>query len=111
MTHKTVEAAQQQSRRAYERLALLGGVRNNAALPLEILNELTRLLPEDVWVQQMQYDGETLSLTGYAKSASPLLQILADSGYFESPQFLSAIGRTPEGKDVFRIGVRIRKNK
>lgn len=108
---QAVEAAQQQSRRAYERLALLGGIRNQAALPLEILNELTRLLPEDVSLQQMQYDGETISLTGTAKSASPLLQTLADSSYFEGPQFLSAISRTPEGKEVFRIGVRIRKAK
>ena len=108
---QTVESAQQQSRKAYERLALLGGIRNTATQPLEIMDELTRLLPSDVWLQQMQYDEDTLSVSGLAKSASPLLQIFAGSSHFESPQFLSAISKTADGNEAFRIGVRLRKSK
>ena len=104
-----VERAQGQSRKAYERLALLGGIKSTATLPLEILNELTRILPEDVWLQQMQFDGDTLSLAGTAKSASQLLPTLAGSSYFDSPQFASAISKTADGKESFRIGVRLRK--
>ncbi|MBI2816748.1 MAG: PilN domain-containing protein [Acidobacteria bacterium] len=106
-----VEEAEQHSRQAYERLTLLEQTRKTATLPLEVLGELTRLLPDDAWVQGLQYDGTTVSLSGYAKSASPLLETLAASPYFESPQFLSAISKSGDGKELFRIGVRVRKGR
>src|SRR5450759_834067 len=96
-----VESAQEHSRKMYDRLTLLGDNRNAATVPIEILNELTRLLPDDAWLQELQYDGETLSLGGFAKSASPLLQALANSPYFENPQFLSAIAKLQDGKEGF----------
>jgi Tfp pilus assembly protein PilN len=108
---KEVEAVQDQSRKANERLALLSGTRSTATLPMEVLDELTRLLPDDAWLQSMQYDGDSLSLYGFAKSASPLLGALSNSSYFESPQFLSAISKAQDGKEIFRIGARIRKSK
>ena len=106
-----VETAQEHSRKMYDRLTLLEDNRNAATVPIEILNELTRLLPDDAWLQEWQYDGETLSLGGFAKSASPLLQVLANSPYFENPQFLSAIAKLPDGKEGFRIGVRLRRSR
>ena len=103
-----VETTQDRSRRTSDRLELLDGARRTAALPLEILSELTRLLPSDAWLQQMRYEGDSLALTGRAASASSLLQILAGSEYFESPQFSSAISRTRDGMEVFRISVQLR---
>ncbi len=103
-----VDITQDQNRKTLERLAFLVGARNSAALPLEILNELTRLLPEDVWLQQMHYEGNNLILVGLARSASGLLQTLAASDYFENPQFMAALNRTPDGNENFRIAVRLR---
>ncbi|MCH7978826.1 MAG: PilN domain-containing protein, partial [Acidobacteria bacterium] len=103
-----VETTRNRSQRIAERLELLDGVSYTAALPLEILSELTRLLPDDVWLQQMRYAGDSLTLTGNAASASGLLQLLARSEYFDSPRFLSAINPTPDGTELFRIEVRLR---
>jgi len=103
-----VETAQSRSQQLAGRLQLLEGAKSSAHVPLEILSELTRLLPEDVWLQQLQYDGSALALSGYARSASELLQTLAASAYFESPQFTAAISSTPDGDEIFRIGVRLR---
>ncbi|MBI4444090.1 MAG: PilN domain-containing protein [Acidobacteria bacterium] len=103
-----VETAQSRSQQLAGQLQLLEGAKSSAHVPLEILSELTRLLPEDVWLQQMQYDGSALALSGYARSASGLLQTLAASAYFESPQFTAAITSTPDGNEIFRIGVRLR---
>lgn len=108
---KAVDSAEQQSRKTYEHLALLAGLKNTSLLPLEILDELTKQLPPDAWLQQVQYDENTVMLAGYVKSAAPLLQTLAASNLFESPQFLSAISKTPDGMEAFRIGVRLRKAK
>lgn len=103
-----MERTQAKSQKSIERLALLANARNSAALPLEVLNELTRLIPPEVWLQQFAYDGENLTLNGFATAASGLLQTLADSPYFENPQFKSSITRTADGKEVFVIGVRVR---
>ena len=103
-----VETAQEKSRGMADRLVLLAGVKNSAILPLEILQELTRLLPADAWLQQLQYDGDTVTLAGTATSASGMLPTLAASPYFEGVQFASAITRTPDGKEVFRIALRLR---
>ena len=102
------EPTRARSQSVAERLERLAGMKSAAGLPLEILSELTRLLPEDLWLQQMQVEGNTLALAGYARSASGLLQTLVASPYFESPQFTAPITSTPDGQEVFRIGVRLR---
>ena len=103
-----LETTQAGAETARERLQLLAGVRQSATLPLEILNELTRVLPQDVWLQQLAYEGDTLTLNGVAPAASGLLQTLAASPYFENPQFRSSISRTPDGQETFAISVRLR---
>lgn len=103
-----LETTQANTDTARERLQLLAGVRQSAALPLEILHELTRILPAEVWLQQFAYEGESVTLDGFAPAASGLLQTLAASPYFENPQFRSSISRTPEGQERFAIGVRLR---
>jgi Tfp pilus assembly protein PilN len=103
-----LETTQASAETARERLQLLAGVRQSATLPLEVLHELTRILPEEVWLQQLAYEGDTVTLTGFAPAASGLLQTLAASPYFENPQFRAAISRTPDGKEAFAIGVRLR---
>jgi Tfp pilus assembly protein PilN len=102
------QSADDQSREAYQRVALLRNLRRTVVLPLEMLNSLTVALPDDVWLENVQFDGTTLTMSGYASSASQLLQTLAASAYFETPQFLSPVRRNQDGKDIFRIGMRLR---
>jgi general secretion pathway protein L len=105
---RELEAAQTGAENAQARLRLLGEARQSARVPLAILNELTRLLPQEVWLQQFSYDGQTVNLTGTAPAASGLLQTLAESAYFENPQFRSSISRTREGEERFTITARVR---
>jgi general secretion pathway protein L len=103
-----LEQRQEQDRRVYEQLATLARLRLSSAVPLELLDELTRRVPSDAWLQGVQYDGNSVSLTGSAASATAVLQALADSDRLESPQFLSAVTRSNDGKESFRIGARLR---
>ena len=105
---RELEVAQIGAEDAQARLSLLRGVRQSARVPLAILNELTRILPEDVWLQQFGYDGQTVNMTGTAPAASGLLQTLAESPYFENPQFRSSISQTREGQERFTINARVR---
>jgi len=103
-----LERIQDQNRRVFERLATLANLGRSASLPMELLDELTGLLPEDAWLQQLQFDGNAVNLAGTAASASAVLQALTEANRLESPQFLSAITRTQDGKEGFRIGARLR---
>jgi Tfp pilus assembly protein PilN len=103
-----LEKLQGASRETMTHLAALGGFRQSGALPLDLLDELTRILPADAWLQQVQYEGNAVTLTGTAQSASAVLQALSASNYFDAPQFSASLTRTPEGKEVFRIGARLR---
>lgn len=103
-----LEAAQTGAEEAQARLQLLNGARQSARAPLAVLSELTRILPQDVWLQQFSYDGQTVNITGTAPAASGLLQTLAASPYFENPQFRSSISKTPDSQERFVISARLR---
>ncbi|MBI3933522.1 MAG: PilN domain-containing protein [Acidobacteria bacterium] len=103
-----VEKVQGANQDSMAQLATLAGFRRSGALPLDLLDELTRTLPADAWLQQLQYDGSVVTLSGTAPSASAVLQALSSSSYLEAAQFSAALNRTPDGKEVFRIGARLR---
>ena len=103
-----LEKLQQSNQETMAHLATLHGIRQSGALPLDLLDELTRTLPADAWLQQLQYEGSAASLSGTAPSASAVLQAVSASSYLEAAQFTAALTRTAEGKEVFRIGARLR---
>jgi Tfp pilus assembly protein PilN len=103
-----LETLQQSNQETMAQLATLSGIRRSGAFPLDLLDELTRALPSDAWLQQLQYEGSAVSLSGTAQSASAVLQAVTASSYLEAAQFTAALTRTPEGKEVFRIGARLR---
>ncbi len=105
---QALEITQTGAEAAQERLRLLNGVRQSASVPLEVLDELTRILPAEAWLQQFSYDGQTVDITGTAPETSGLLQTLAASPYFENPQFESSLSRTDAGEERFTISAQLR---
>jgi Tfp pilus assembly protein PilN len=103
-----IEKLKQTNQEAVAHLGELATYRRSGALPLDLLDELTRTLPPDAWLQQLQYDGSTVAISGTAMSASAVLQALTASKYLEGAQFSAALNRTAEGKEIFRIGARLR---
>ncbi|MBI2819128.1 MAG: PilN domain-containing protein [Acidobacteria bacterium] len=103
-----LEKLQQANQETMAHLTTLSTSRRSGAFPLDLLEELTRTLPADAWLQQLQYEGSTVTLSGTAASASAVLQAVSTSNYLEAAQFTAALNRTPEGKEVFRIGARLR---
>jgi len=106
------EAARRHSEladRLTERAALLEGLRTGTWKKLEILRELTRLLPDGTWVQDLQVGQETVEFSGYSSRAAELIQPLENSPYFSHVEFASPITRGTDNKEVFRIRLRVRK--
>lgn len=62
---------------------------------LEILKELTQIIPEEMWLTRFSYDerkeGKKIELSGYADVASEIIPILEESKLFEDVKFKSSI--------------------
>lgn len=62
---------------------------------LEILKELTQIIPEEMWLTRFSYSekkGErSIDLSGFANAASELIPILEESPLFENVKFKSSI--------------------
>ncbi len=102
-----VQKLDNHQRRAIDRLMLLQSMKGETALKLQALAELTRILPPSVWLQEADLREGTVVLQGMAESSSPLLTTLGASPYFRNAEFLSSITKSADGKDMFRIRVRI----
>jgi Tfp pilus assembly PilM family ATPase/Tfp pilus assembly protein PilN len=73
----------------------------NSNVVLDILSELTGILPTDAWISNLQYkesddskdktSGGELTISGFARSSSILISILDDSPFFEKVEFVGPV--------------------
>jgi len=73
-------------------------------LMIELLNELTRLLPDDTYLERLNFDGQQVTIHGLSSQASALLQALQESERLRDPSLSGPIQPDPRaGKDRFQI--------
>jgi general secretion pathway protein L len=84
---------------------------------LEILRELSDILPSSVWIWNMKLKPKDVEINGFASSASDLIAILDKSPLFEKVEFSSpvtkerrATGDTAE-RERFRISAKIERSR
>ena len=69
-----------------------------------ILHDLTQLLSDDIWLIQYHKDEKTVRLSGFAPSASDLIQVIDSSDLFLTPKFIAPVTKDPTlGGDRFSI--------
>ena len=70
----------------------------------ELLDEITRLLPDDTWVLQFGRRGEQITLSGYTTKSSALIGLLEASQALEEVRFSSPVTADPRvERDRFNI--------
>lgn len=103
-------AAREQNQRAQqlaERAAWLEAERDRTWRQLGLLQELTRLLPDGTWLQEVQVGEETAEVFGYSDRAAELVQNLESSPLFAQVELASPITRDVQGKEIFRMRMRL----
>ncbi len=86
------------SRKRYERPTLL-----------ELVNELTELLPDDIWIERMLIMQDEIQLSGRAPDSSRLIAMLSAAELLSNPQMRGAVQPDPNtGKESFNIAATIR---
>jgi Tfp pilus assembly protein PilN len=84
------------------RIAALDDFRQRPQADLDVLNELVRLLPEQVWTSSIEILPDSVVIAGEADQAAPLLKLLNSSTLFEKSEF--SVPVTHNGQtDLFRI--------
>jgi len=106
-----VEQMAEENRKIRENLAYLRSIRPGNTYLIEIINELSAIMPQMAYITDFKLNGNKLGLYGMADSASELIPILEESPLFMDVAFLSAIRNSREGKEIFRIGCNLQEKK
>ncbi len=87
---------------ARERTVLLDDFRRRSKADMDALEEMTRILPEQVWLNELDLNRSQVLIAGEADQAAPLLKLIDASPFFESSEFVMPPTRTQTGEN-FRI--------
>lgn len=96
--------------RAAEASQILMQKKQTLPARVDLLQELTMILPDDTWLERLQIRGDTIQLVGQSAKASSLVAIIEASHLFSGVGFLSPVTTDPRtGKERFMLGARIGK--
>jgi general secretion pathway protein L len=74
----------------------------------KLLLEATRILPDDTWLSEWQLAGSEMQLTGYAGSASALINLLEQSKLFHNTTFQSPVVQdSKSGRERFHVSTQV----
>ena len=115
---ETIEKLQKQRESISKELSELEKIRSEEFSKIEMLKELTRLLPPTAWVWNLKYNGKEIEISGFADSASDLIPLLDKSPFFDKVEFMAPVTKEkmirpegPQDKERFRIKARIEARK
>ena len=89
------------------RSELLMNFKKSHRLALDALNELSKILPGNTWVSDLNMKTEAIEISGASESAAALPQILDNSPYFKEAEFVAPILKDASGKEIYRIRMKL----
>lgn len=105
---RAIEALKQEAAAIGTDMAVIRNFKESAPMTLDIMRELTTLLPKNVWLTRLRITGETVEIEGYAASATDLLPKIEQSPLFRKVEFSSpTIRDTRLNADRFVIKMEI----
>ena len=97
-----VEGLLKESRALANQMASLRKI-GNSPDKLKILNDLTRLIPDNTWLFNLRISKQYLEMDGMSKSASDLIPLLDKSGWLNKTEFASPIVTDANKLEHFKI--------
>ena len=86
---KKVEALKKDAEALGAEIASIRSFKENKPLDLNIVKELTTILPKTTWLTRLRVAETTVDIEGYASSATEMLPKLEASKYFKKVEFAS----------------------
>ena len=84
--------------------------RSDTPLMLEIIDELTRILPDDTWVNNLSVKNGEVQIQGYSTASAMLIPIIDGSDLFQNPRFRASVVTSQTSDDErFHLSMDISK--
>ncbi|MFQ5353314.1 MAG: PilN domain-containing protein, partial [Thermodesulfobacteriota bacterium] len=77
--------------------------------PLEVLRELTTLLPRDTWLTGLDFQGDSVSIEGFSARASSLIMKMGSSKFMTDFEFSGPVSKSANGKERFKMRFNIKR--
>ncbi len=105
---RTAAQEAQQTREQLDELLRKSGFlvaeRNQRPTSIELMHELTRIIPNDTWLTRVQIRGARLKIQGESNQASALIRVIENSESFSEARFASPVTRDPRtARDRFSL--------
>ncbi len=83
--------------------------RRRQPVTIQVLDEVTRALPDDIWLQQLQVRGNELMMQGQADGSQRLIELINDSELLDDAEFRGSVNVDPNtGRERFNAQAQIR---
>ncbi len=105
----TLEDLRVKNKETVEYLAGLVDQFKSKPIAIEILREVTEVLPETAWLYSLSYSDLQINLEGEARSATALIEALENSPLFQEVHFDSPVKKYGS-KDRFKIVAKVAKH-
>jgi Tfp pilus assembly protein PilN len=102
-----IERISKEARARRARLDYLQETVEGRLRPSEVLRELTMLLPDSAYLNELTFKGRTVEISGLAPAASQLLTLLEASPLFSGVEFSAPIVAQGAGLERFRIRMKL----
>jgi len=103
-----VGALRQELQESLAAASFLAEKRATEPTMVEVLDEVTRVLPDDIWLQQFQLQGGELRIQGMTEGSQRVVGLLNESPMLESPEITGNISIDPmTGKERFRTQAQV----
>jgi Tfp pilus assembly protein PilN len=99
---KQAQSLEQATNALRARINTLDDIRRRPQADLDILAELTKLLPPQVWTSSIEIFPDSVVIAGEADQAAPLLKLLDSSPLFQNSEFALSVTRNSQ-LEQFRI--------
>jgi general secretion pathway protein L len=88
---KEVEALRQETENLLHQTRFLQEKKRSEPVLVDMLEELSRVIPDNTWLNGLQYKDRRIVMQGQSPSASSLIELLEASPYFRNTSFVSPV--------------------
>jgi general secretion pathway protein L len=99
----SIEQQQKEADEIAKEINFFNSIKRSQPSKLEILKELTTILPDDAWLTNLTFNENKVIINGFASSASSLIPLLDKSPLFQEVEFVSPITKGRELSERFKI--------
>jgi general secretion pathway protein L len=102
---KEVEVLRRETDQLIRDARFLSDKKAQSPVVLESLEALTRMTPDDSWLDSIQISGTHMVIQGHSGSTAKMIEQIEKSTYFENTKFLSPVTKDlSNGLERFQIG-------